>query len=171
MLADDPTLDVRLPGVKRQPLRAVLDSTLRTPASARLFSGGGPVHIFCVKSDPVRRRELIAAGAGIHEIESDARGRPGIAAVLRELAALEVNDVYAECGPTLAGELIAGGWVDELELFLGPHLFGPGARAFAVLGDIAAISDPPLWHPVWARRAGRDVRIRLLPSASRGGSE
>ncbi|MGH8427427.1 MAG: bifunctional diaminohydroxyphosphoribosylaminopyrimidine deaminase/5-amino-6-(5-phosphoribosylamino)uracil reductase RibD [Gammaproteobacteria bacterium] len=169
VLADDPALDVRLSGASRQPIRAVLDATLRTPASARLFAGGGPVYIFCAKSDPARRRELIAVGAEIHEVESDARGRPGVAAVLRELAALEVNDVYAECGPALAGELIAGGWVDELELFLGPHLFGPGARAFAALSDLAVISNPPLWQSVWARRAGRDIRIRLLPSVSSDG--
>lgn len=161
VLADNPGLDVRLPGVNRQPLRAVLDSSLRTPPGAKLFTGGGAVHLFCAEADSGRRRALEVAGATIHCLDADANGRPEPGAVLRALAELEVNEVYAECGPKLAGTLIAGGWVDELELFLGPHLFGAGARPFAMLGDSVLIPDPPQWRTLWARRAGRDVRIRL----------
>ncbi|MGH8225754.1 MAG: bifunctional diaminohydroxyphosphoribosylaminopyrimidine deaminase/5-amino-6-(5-phosphoribosylamino)uracil reductase RibD [Gammaproteobacteria bacterium] len=163
VLADDPALDVRLPGVKRQPLRVVLDSQLRTPPSANLFASGGAVHIFCVEVDAERRLALEKSGATIHCTDADADGgvEPGV--VLRTLAELEVNEVYGECGPRLAGTLIAGGWADELELFLGPHFLGAGARPFAMLGDLAVIPDPPEWRTVFACRADRDVRIRLQP--------
>ncbi len=166
VLADDPALNVRLPGVKRQPLRAVLDSRLRTPPGANLFASGDAVHLFCVDADPERRRALEAAGATIHCTGADADGRLEPGAVLRTLAELEVNEIYAECGPRLAGTLIAGGWVDELELFLGPHFLGAGAKPFAMLDDLAVIPDPPEWRTVWARRVGRDTRIRLRPVSS-----
>ncbi|MGH8274256.1 MAG: bifunctional diaminohydroxyphosphoribosylaminopyrimidine deaminase/5-amino-6-(5-phosphoribosylamino)uracil reductase RibD [Gammaproteobacteria bacterium] len=165
VLADDPALTVRLPGVTRQPLRVVLDSHLRTPPTARLFkTDGGPVHIFCLEADGERRQALEAVGATVHCLDDNADGRPEPDAVLRELAALEVNEVYAECGPRLAGTLIAGEWVDELDLFFGPHLFGAGAQPFAMLGDVAVIPDPPAWRTVSAQRAGRDTRIRLQGS-------
>ncbi|MGH8127928.1 MAG: bifunctional diaminohydroxyphosphoribosylaminopyrimidine deaminase/5-amino-6-(5-phosphoribosylamino)uracil reductase RibD [Gammaproteobacteria bacterium] len=164
VLADDPALTVRLTGVSRQPMRVVLDSKLSTPPNVRLFSeAGGPIHLFCTTDDSERRRALEAAGATIHVTEADAEGRTQWEAVLHTLVELGINDVYAECGPRLAGALIASGFVDELDLFQAPHLLGPDARPFAVLGEQARIPDPPRWRVVRTQRVGRDVRIRLQP--------
>jgi len=164
VLADDPALNVRLAGVERQPLRVVLDSKLSTPPDARLFGEpGGAVHLFCTLDDDGRRRALEAAGATIHMTGADAAGRPQWRAVMGTLAALGVNDVYAECGPRLAGALIASDLVDELDLFQGPHLLGPGAHPFAMLGDQVGIPEPPMWRILSATRCGRDTRTRLQP--------
>lgn len=164
-LADDPALTARVPGVERQPLRAVVDSRLRLPPDAKIFAAGSGVHIFCTRAADAPRRALEAAGAEVHLLAPDASGRPELGEVLRALARLEVNEVYAECGPTLAGALIEARLVDELELFFGPHLLGAAARPLAVTGDLAALPDPPSLRAVWARRAGRDVRIRLRPAS------
>lgn len=163
--ADDPALTARVPGVQRQPLRAVLDSQLRTPPGARLFAGGGTVHLFCTQAPRARERALAAAGATIHRLAADGAGRPPLAAVLAALARLEVNEVYAECGPTLAGALLQARLVDQLELFVGPHLLGPAALPLAQVPDLAAIPAAPPLRVVWARRAGRDARIRMEASA------
>lgn len=162
---DDPLLNVRLPGASRQPIRVVLDSKLSTPPEARMLNetGGGPVHLFCTVDDGARRRALEAAGAVVHVTEADAAGRVQWKAVLDMLADLEVNEVYAECGPRLAGALLSSGCVDELDLFQGPHLLGPEARSFAALGEQTRIPEPPPWRIVSARRCGRDSRIRLHP--------
>ncbi len=165
VLADDPSLNARLPGQDRQPLRVVLDSALSVPPQARLLDGGdggGSVHIFCVRGADTKRREaLVAAGAAVHELEAGEDGRPPPASVLAVLAELEVNEVYAECGPRLAGILIESGLVDELELFQGPHLFGPDAKGMAGLPPRTRIPDPPAWRVLRAQRCGRDVRIRI----------
>lgn len=161
--ADDPALNARLHGQERQPLRVVLDSDLSLPPRAGLLGDtGGAVHVFCRGgADAGRRETLAAAGASIHEVEAGDDGRPRLESVLAALAELEVNEVYAECGPRLAGALIESGLVDELELYQGPHLFGSDARAFAELQSRARIPEPPLWRVVRAQRCGRDVRIRL----------
>jgi diaminohydroxyphosphoribosylaminopyrimidine deaminase/5-amino-6-(5-phosphoribosylamino)uracil reductase len=164
VLADDPALNVRLPAVQRQPLRVVLDSSLRTPPKARLFDvEGGAVHLFCLEASTARERALEAAGATVHVLDASEQGRVSIDAALRELGELEVNDVYAECGPSLAGALLAAGAVDELDLFLGPHLLGPTARPLAALDAVANIPEPTAWVTVAAQRIGRDSRIRLQP--------
>ncbi len=46
VLADDPKLNVRMPGVERQPMIAVLDSNARMRPNANVFAGGGPVLVF-----------------------------------------------------------------------------------------------------------------------------
>lgn len=166
VLADDPALTARVPGVARQPLRVVLDSRLRTPPGARLFAGGGAVHLFCTRAaDGARRAALEAVGARVHVFAADAGGRPPPGEVLEALARLEVNEVYAECGPDLAGALLEARLVDQLELFVGPHLLGPAALPLARVPDLAMLPDPPPLRIVWARRAGRDARLRLEAGA------
>jgi diaminohydroxyphosphoribosylaminopyrimidine deaminase/5-amino-6-(5-phosphoribosylamino)uracil reductase len=67
ILSDDPRLDVRLPGEnRRQPLRVVLDSRLRTPPNARLFTTGGDV-VLLTSSDPPLEKvaALEASGAQV----------------------------------------------------------------------------------------------------------
>ena len=56
VLADDPRLDVRLPGTVRQPLRVVLDSQLRTPPGARILAPPGQALILCSERRPGARR-------------------------------------------------------------------------------------------------------------------
>lgn len=165
VLADDPALTARAPGVVRQPLRVVLDSHLRTPPQARLFAGGGAAHVFCTEAPAARRRALEAAGATVQVLAASGDGRVPLGEVLTALARLELNTVYAECGPTLAGALLQAGLVDEVDLFLAPHLFGPAALPLAKLADLASIPDPPPLRIVWARRAGRDVRVRMVRAA------
>src|SRR5699024_1082533 len=119
--------------------------------------------LFYTEASKERRQALEAAGARVHRVESGGQGGVSIDAVLRELAELEVNDVYAECGARLAGALLAGQHVDEMDLFLGPHLLGPAAKPMAAVDAVAGIPDPPAWRTVAAQRVGRDTRIRLQP--------
>jgi diaminohydroxyphosphoribosylaminopyrimidine deaminase / 5-amino-6-(5-phosphoribosylamino)uracil reductase len=168
ILADDPLLSVRLPHVERQPIRAVLDSHLRMPTTARIFGAGGRLHVLYVEAAPGRRAALEAAGAVLHEMEAGPGGRPDLGPVLAKLAELEINDVYAECGPTLAGSLIHNDLVDELEIYFGPHLLGPGARPLAALPDLDRFPESSRFAVEWARRSGRDMRV-LLRRTGHGG--
>ena len=67
VLSDDPSLTVRLPGQEEGlgPIRVVLDSTLRTPPSAKLFTSTGKV-IICTTSSQMgneRAQQLKGLGA------------------------------------------------------------------------------------------------------------
>ena len=134
VLRDDPELTVRLPGVSRQPVRVVLDSTLRTPAGARLFTpGGGRVILATTPAAPRERARMLEhAGAEILEVP-DAAGRVDIGALLRILGDRNVISVLAEGGAGVLGSLRDHGLINGVVAVLAPRLIG-GTTAPAAIG-------------------------------------
>jgi len=174
VLADDPRLDVRAeqPGAARvrQPLRVVLDTQLRTPPAARLFSTGGPVLILTGSAalEGTRAAPLIARGARIESLPG-AGPRLALPAALKILGELEINEALVEAGPTLAGELLAQSLVDELVLYVAPKLLGPAARPLVALPELRALSGAHTFTILDVERVGEDLRLRLRPRTPTAG--
>jgi diaminohydroxyphosphoribosylaminopyrimidine deaminase/5-amino-6-(5-phosphoribosylamino)uracil reductase len=156
VLADDPQLNVRI-ATERQPLRVVLDSTLRMPASARMLQGGR-VLVFTASNDADKRGALEQQGAEVLLL-ADASGRVDLQEVMRELARRGSNEVLLEAGRELNGALLRAGLVDELVLYLAPQLLGDAARGMADLGELLRLEQRVnlAWRDV--RRVGEDLRI------------
>jgi diaminohydroxyphosphoribosylaminopyrimidine deaminase/5-amino-6-(5-phosphoribosylamino)uracil reductase len=162
VLADDPRLDVRLPGAVRQPLRVVLDSRLRTPPAARILAPPGQALILCAQADPARACALQASGAEVVMV-AGAEGGIDLDAALALLASRGVNELLVECGAGLAGALFAAGLVDELLLYLAPALLGRGARPLADLEPPASMAERLEFAIVGREDVGGDLLLRLRP--------
>jgi diaminohydroxyphosphoribosylaminopyrimidine deaminase / 5-amino-6-(5-phosphoribosylamino)uracil reductase len=171
LLADDPRLDVRRGdqsgGAARQPLRVVLDSSLRTPPAARLFGVPGEVLIVTTvpATDPrwePRCAALAAQGARIETLPA-AEAHVPLPAVLTRLGELEINELQVEAGPTLAGELLRQSLVDELLLYVAPKFLGPQARPLVVLPELTDLNAAPGLIIIDAQRVGEDLRLLLRP--------
>ena len=181
VLADDPRLNVRLPDPspgrpRRQPLRVVLDSGLRIPPDAKLLTGEGNVLIItAAHPDPSgtdhgnRRTRLLERGAALEEVSaSDEAGAAGAARlslpeVLDSLARRDVNELWVESGPRLAGELVRQRLIDELIVYVAPKLLGPQARPLAELEELRDLSAAPGFAILDTCQIGDDVRLRLRP--------
>ena len=157
VLADDPSLDVRLVETARQPMRCVVDARLDTPPAARLFESPSPVLLFTASKDAARRAALEARGATIVDVPAR-DGRVDLAAVLADLAARHVNELHVEAGARLNGALLAGGHVDELLLYLAPTLLGAG-RDMAALGPFESLAQGLAFEFQEASKVGADLRI------------
>ncbi len=162
VLADDPRLDVRLPGASRQPLRVILDSQLRTPPAARILAPPGRALVLCTELDDTRADALRAAGAEV-ALVAGAEGKVDLEAALALLAARQVNELLVECGAGLAGALLTAGLVDELLLYLAPTLLGRGARPLADIEAPASMAERLEFAIVGREDVGGDLLLRLRP--------
>ena len=162
VLADDPSLTVRLgedeSGSFQQPLRVILDTHLRTPPGARMLSLPGETLI--LTGMPDRQREARLEGNGISVVTLPMDGsRLDLAAVMAYLGRMEINEVHLEAGATLSGALLAVGRVDELLVFLAPHLLGDAGRGLFTLPGLERMEQRIGLSISDIRAVGRDWRI------------
>jgi diaminohydroxyphosphoribosylaminopyrimidine deaminase/5-amino-6-(5-phosphoribosylamino)uracil reductase len=153
VLADDPELTVReVPG--RNPVRVVVDSTLRTPMHSHLVTTAKDVPTCIVTTEEASRavaENLETAGVAVLRVPATAQGRCDMRTALQELAAREVVTLLGEGGAELTGSLVAAGLVDELHVFIAPVLLGPRGRAAAVdwAGPENPAEAPRIEPPRW----------------------
>tara|TARA_B100001750_G_scaffold199518_1_gene173202 strand:- start:3013 stop:4140 length:1128 start_codon:yes stop_codon:yes gene_type:complete len=162
VLADDPRLDVRhVAGV--DPLRIVLDRTLRTPESAKVLTAEGGecwiLHGSAASAD--RRRILADAGAVLLEVPERADGA-GLDLVdcLRALGARDVVRLLVEGGPRVHGALLDEGLADRAEIFVAPRILGDaGAMGLADGGPRERMAEAWQVTDPTVRRLGDDIWI------------
>ena len=139
---DDPRLTVRLvPG--EDPLRVVVDSSLRTPLSAAVLAHGaakGTVLAVTDRAPRRRREEALSLGATVLELPTDAAGRVDLRALLSGLHSLGVRSVMVEGGAALITSFLHDRLVDRLAVCIAPKILGRGIEAVGDLG-ISSLDD------------------------------
>ena len=163
LLADDPKLDARVEDAEclAPPMRVIVDSHLRTPPAARVFSAPGRV-LVATSRDVSSAPGLLDAGAEVVPLP-DGAGRVALGALMTALAERGVNEVHTECGPTLAGALLASGLVDEVVAYLAPSVLGDAARGMFTLPMVAEMHDRVELEITGVARVGADLRIDARP--------
>lgn len=157
VLEDNPRLDVRLVDTPRQPHLVVVDSRLETPLDAHLFIAGRALYIYASEQNDAKKSALEARGATVVYLPGNG-GKVDLAAMLRDLAVREVNEVHVEAGHKLNGSLIREGLVDEFLVYLAPKLIGQGS-GMASFGPITELSQAVDLEFRSTDRLGPDLRI------------
>ena len=141
VLRDDPSMNVRadelaLAGVPqatiegiKQPLRVVLDSQLRMPATAKLIQQSGAVLVMTCVTDLQRHQALVDAGVELVVCAADDKGKVDLAAVLNILGERQCNQVLVEAGAELSGAFLQAGLIHHLVVYMAPKLLGSNAKA------------------------------------------
>lgn len=138
-LADNPRLDVRLPGLSDRPLlRVVVDGRLRLPPEHDLVirAKEQPTLLFtwpCAETS--RLQKYRDAGVEVVEIPEKGEGPILLQGVLQTLGARGVTRLLVEGGGAVAGSLIGDGLVDRIAWFRsGGVIGGDGLPAIAGFG-------------------------------------
>ena len=149
VLADDPELTVRLPDYAgKHPLRVVLDSRLRTPATAKVATGNTLI-LTTAASHAIVQAEVVT-------VEAD-EGRPAIAAVLEALTARGVGSLLIEGGGRVAASFLQAGVVDAIEWFRAPILLGGEGRPCVASLALAKLADAPKFRRLGVEPVGDDL--------------
>jgi len=160
VLADDPLLTVRLPGLERRsPIRVVLDSALRLPLDAKLVQGAAavPLWVIAAESAPVAAEErLVAAGVEVMRVARAADGHLDLAEALRLLAFRGITRVFSEGGPTVGERLAAEGLADEVIVATSPTPLGRAGVVAVRPGLAALLADPEIYAVTETGQVGCD---------------
>ena len=147
----------------RQPLRVILDRTLRTPPDVPVVSALGHCLLVAGEQHPGRQNALESAGAEVMLLPASGSGID-LQQLLIELNRRECNEVLVECGATLAGAFVREGLFDEILVYMAPTLLGSSARPLLGLPQLASMSEKVAlkWQDV--RHVGDDLRLTLVPA-------
>jgi diaminohydroxyphosphoribosylaminopyrimidine deaminase / 5-amino-6-(5-phosphoribosylamino)uracil reductase len=155
VLADDPQLTVRdAEGrpIGRQPLRVVVDTHGRTPATAKVLDDVAPTWV-----------------ATADELGKDADGGVDLHGLMAGLWTRERRLVLLEGGPTLAGSFLRSGLVDRVVAYVAPAVLGGGLPSVLV-PTVTTLSDAVRLEVIDVARIGPDVRLTARPVPREGAS-
>jgi len=178
VLIDDPELTARpepsegarqADGEPRQPLRVVVDSRGRTPASARVLKGPAKTLVATTDaSSEAWRREMSDAGAEVLVLPASA-GRVDLAELLRHLGGRDILSLLVEGGGELLGSFFDLGLVDKVQAIIAPIIIGGQEAPTAVAGRGAhRMADALRLRDVTVERLGDDVLVTGYIGQERG---
>jgi len=162
VLADDPLLTCRLPGLEAQsPVRVVLDRALRLPGTSKLAHTARQTPVWVMTSDMSEApaaMKLGAAGAQIVRVPVTTTPPPGLdlKAALRVLAGRGITRLMVEGGARVASSFLNAGLVDEVWLLRGPDTIGMDGIPALDTQPLSVINRSPRWRARATETLGQD---------------
>lgn len=165
ILMDDPTMNVRLSNIPRQPLRIIIDSTLRTPVNCKMLQTReqSPILIAYAQSGLDDRIAALKAGGAELLYLPDAAGQVDLPALLRHLASIEINDVLLEAGQGLNGAFLQAGLIDEFIFYYAAKLMGGRAKGMFDMPELVDMQQAINLQISDLRHFDQDIRVIAKP--------
>ena len=142
VLADDPMLNVRIPGLK-SPVRIICDSGLRIPMDSQIVKTAKEYRTIVAyagehsgegcKEAEEKAEQLHAAGVETVSVP-DADGRVDLRKLMEYLGKQGIDSVLLEGGGTLNDAALSAGIVNEICAFIAPKIFGGAGAKTPVSG-------------------------------------
>jgi diaminohydroxyphosphoribosylaminopyrimidine deaminase/5-amino-6-(5-phosphoribosylamino)uracil reductase len=162
VLADDPSLTAQqTPSRKTNPLRIILDPSLRTPLRSKVLTDGkARTLLVTTGASAKKKRELVERRGAEVLLLPDHNGRIDWHVLLAELGRRGINALLIEGGAEVNASALRDGVVDRLIYFIAPQLLG-GRDAVGAIGGTSPslLSDALLLDDVTVSRLGTDIVV------------
>ena len=114
----------------------------------------------CATTSQADKRAALGA-RGVQVIDcAGPGGKVDLAAMLRDLARREINELHVEAGFKLNGSFMREGLVDEWLLYMAPQWLGPG-QGMANLPALSGLDEALKLRFHAVDRVGQDLRLLL----------
>ncbi|AWE07545.1 bifunctional diaminohydroxyphosphoribosylaminopyrimidine deaminase/5-amino-6-(5-phosphoribosylamino)uracil reductase RibD [Lysinibacillus sp. 2017] len=171
VLHDNPKLTTRLPeGNGRNPIRVVLDSSLRTPLDAHISntSEARTVIVTSLLADEQKAISLEKQGVIIIRVPLNEQGTLNIEETLKALYKVGITHLLVEGGGAVNAAFLRSGFIDQYIVYVAPKVLGGANSITPFTGcdvdsiDLAAqlVFDEVL-------QIGEDIRITAYPKKVR----
>jgi diaminohydroxyphosphoribosylaminopyrimidine deaminase/5-amino-6-(5-phosphoribosylamino)uracil reductase len=145
VLADDPLLTCRLPGLEdRSPVRIVYDRRQRLPASSRLVQSAGNPPVWVVTDKTMNNNGLYQAN--IDYIAIDGTSETWLENSVKQLANKGITRLLIEAGAGLSTAFLQSGLVDRMYWFRAPLVIGNDGLAAFGDGIAPSLDNAQRWH-------------------------
>lgn len=162
-IADDPSLTVRGPDADaaRPPLRVVVDSAGRVPATLCLFDDAAPTLVATTdRTNQARIAEWTGAGADVAVLDRDADGQVSLGSLVGELGKRDVQGLVLEGGSRLAWSAVHADLIDRVVVYLAPMLVGGSSAPTMLSGSgFAPIGAALRLGPMTTSAIGDDLKV------------
>ena len=162
ILADDPLMTYRGEKKYSQPVRVILDSSLKIPLDAKIINSVdiSPVIIYASEKADIKKIELLKS-KNIQVLKVPLENNMlDLHSVLSSLYDLGYMNVMVESGSKINGSFFDKGLVDKLEIFIAPKIIG-GENAIPVIGGkgIDYMSEAKILNILNMETCGSDIHI------------
>lgn len=176
ILRDNSRLTTRLIGKqKHDPIRVVVDSLLKVPLRANIFteeSNAGNIIVTTKKTKmhaySHRLEEIEKAGSKVLVVDSLGKNKVCLRKMLVELGKMGITSLMIEGGAEIAGSALDEGIVDKIIFFIAPKIVGGKFAPGPVGGKgVLKITEATPLYRVRTRRFADDIMVEgyLSPTA------
>ncbi|WP_226085626.1 bifunctional diaminohydroxyphosphoribosylaminopyrimidine deaminase/5-amino-6-(5-phosphoribosylamino)uracil reductase RibD [Mesobacillus sp. S13] len=163
VIKDNPSLTTRLDSGGKNPIRVILDTTLRTPLDSRIVNdhAADTIIVTGTDADPERVRQFSERGIEIIKLETE---KIGIVDMLKKLGDRSITSVYVEGGAEVHGSFLKDKAFQQVITYIAPKLLGGKTAPTAYGGKgIARLEDTVPLRIIDVKQIGQDIRIIAEP--------
>ncbi|RUM44586.1 MAG: bifunctional diaminohydroxyphosphoribosylaminopyrimidine deaminase/5-amino-6-(5-phosphoribosylamino)uracil reductase RibD [Desulfocapsa sp.] len=163
-LADNPSLTTRRGDDAKDPLRVVLDSSLRISPDAKILhlSSAAPTLIVCTEKAEPQKIALLQKlnNVQVQVIEHDDDGRISLLSLLRFLGEKGICSLLVEGGAEVHSSFLRKGLIDRVMLFVAPLFAGSEGTPLLTDFPITEREAAPLLKHVQYIPCGDDILVQ-----------
>ncbi len=163
-LADNPSLTTRLQANGKDPLRIILDSSLRIDPEAKILhlKSDASTFIFCSDAANEKKIESLSKikNVQVHVIAQDQHGYISLEQLLRFLGKQGICSLLVEGGSEIHSSFLRQGMVDRVMLFVAPLFAGSAGNSLLDDFSVKERKAAPMLKNVHYLPCGDDLLVQ-----------
>jgi len=159
-IMDDPSLNVRHITSKQQPAKIIIDTTLKTPLTSKIFQSANEFKTIICCGHNVDQSLVsiwINQGSKIIKCKTNMDGKIDLIDAMKHLGTIGINNIFCEGGASLATSLLKANLIDEFISMTSGLLIGANGRSVVGNFDNLSISKLPILKLRESYKYGQDV--------------